>query len=189
MFSRALTLVEFLIVIVVVGIIMTIVVTLSQRQWKFVYPKALRCKSNLKTLYMACYDYAFDHGSFPWAGEGAQYWQHWALLVKWNDNGRKISPGKFVCPEFLNKRPAHRDEETGEWELGPDNVSYAYAKEVCSEKSRGYLAADMDVKIGEQGQGHRGFIIILACDGTLTVHKLGKGENWESVCGKWLTRR
>jgi len=183
---RGFTLIELLIVIVILGILITIVLRV------YVGPvakaKILKCKANLKDLYTACYDYSSEERSFPWAGDGASYWEHWALLVKWSDNGRKISPDKFVCPEFLNKRPAQKDEETGEWEMRPENVSYAYANQICSPESAGYLAADMDVKIGGRGQGHSGVIVIVPCSGGVTTHKMKEGEDWSSVCGRWLTR-
>ncbi|RKY16209.1 MAG: hypothetical protein DRP63_05775 [Planctomycetota bacterium] len=184
--GRGFTLIELLIVIVILGILITVVMSVSTGPVSKV--KILKCKANLKDLYIACYDYSTQERSFPWAGDDAEFWEHWALLVKWCDNGRKISPEKFVCPEFLNKRAAKKDEETGEWELAPENVSYAYANQICSPESAGYLAADMDVRIGGRGQGHAGVIVTVRCSGGVRVHKLKEGEDWESVCGRWLTR-
>ena len=187
MFTRAFTLIELLIVIVILGILITIVLSVATRPMTNVY--AVKCQDNLRRLYTACVNYATEERSFPWAGDGAAFWEHWALLVRWCDNGKDISPKNFVCPEFLNKRPAEKDMESGRWELrGPENVSYAYANEVRSMRSSGYLAADMDVEVEGHGQGHPNFILILTCDGEIIKHKMREGEDWESVCGRWLTR-
>jgi len=80
--KRGFTLIELLIVIVILGILITIVLRVYTGPVQ--KAKLLQCKANLKALYTACYDYATEEGRFPWAGEGAQYWEHWAVLVRYN---------------------------------------------------------------------------------------------------------
>ena len=197
------TLVEVLLLVFVVIILVMIAVHLPAGPTKD--KKILKCKANLSALFVACLNYATEESVFPWAGDKAHFWEHWALLVRHHKNGKLLSPTNFVCPEFLSekgegrdgkakgdeggKRFAKKDKETGEWVLREENVSYAYANRECSAESEGYLAADMDVRIGGKGCGHSNTIVILTCSGSIAIHNLKKGENWASVCGKWLTRK
>lgn len=174
---RGFTLVELLVVILILSILISIATITFVGVISGSKEKA--CMMNMKNLYTYCMQYyTQQQDSFPFAGDGAEAYEHWQVLV----NEVQVSLQVFKCPAMGNIKVAEPDPDTGEVTLEPQNVSYAYAMEQRTpDHHASLLAADKDFLRPDGGFGHPNKVITLKCDGGLQIVNVGEGETWDTV--------
>jgi len=175
---KGFTLVELLVVILILSILITIAGATFIGILSTTKEKA--CKMKLSNLYKYCMQYYTEQqDSFPFAGDGAEAYEHWQVLI---DNVKGIDPEVLRCPAMGNIKVAEPDPDTNEVTLEPQNVSYAYAREQRTpEHYAAYLAADKDFKRPDGGFGHENLVIILKCNGSIIEAKAGEEDTWDAV--------
>lgn len=177
MMRRGFTLVELLVVILILSILISIASITFIGVLGGAKEKA--CMKRLSDIYKFCMQYYMDQqDSFPFAGDGAEAYEHWQVLI----NMKGVNPEVLVCPAMANIKPAKADPDTGEILLEPNNVSYAYAMEQrVPEHEAALLAADKDYRRPDGGFGHTEKIIILKCSGAISEVNIGEGETWDTA--------
>jgi len=176
--KKGFTLVELLVVILILSILISIATITFTDVLKGSRIEA--CKMQLKNIYTYCMNYyTQQQDSFPFAGDGAEAYEHWQVLL----NEIQVSPQVLKCPAMGNIRIAEPDPETDEIILEPNNVSYAYAMEQRTPEHRAkLLAADKDFITSEgDGYGHPEKIVVLRCTGEIKVISVEEGETWETA--------
>ena len=168
--QRAFTLVELLVVIAIIGILAGLVVpNLMQSQAEGL---KLKCKANLRAIYIAAYSYSLKSYAFPLApGTRPAAHDSFNLLLR-TTHGQGLEPVSFVCPAG-EAQPAQ--VVNGKFVLDDTSNSYAWVgtRTKCTEL-KAILASDkyvegedIDYPHGQAHSGHQGVVNVVYSNGSI----------------------